>query len=445
MSKLALCSSVFICWTGFASAQDAELEERVRVLEDLVRALAEELELERADIARLESETQVMVEELTQSMEAEVEAVTAAVTPGNDGFRVGDVRIAFGGLIDLDVHVSEFSDGAVPSGSVARDFYIPSLTPVGGASSEVLTDFTSQASRFFLRADRTTGGHRVAANLELDFLLSAQGTETVSNSFAPRLRLGYFDFDNYRFGQDWTTFQNTSAIPESASFLVASDGMVFVRQPVARAPFGGFQIAVENGDTTVTTPAGGRIEADEQFVPDLIARYNWRGDFGNVSFGGILRQLRGEVPGVIDDDSAVGWGLSASGRINTPTGGDVRFNVVGGEGVGRYVGLNAIAGAFVSPAGQLDPIPLVGGFLALRQPLAGSWRFNVGYSGLFADNPELVPGSVTQNVQSAFLSVLTDLAPRVTVGGELLFGRRELGDDEAGDLMRFTFSTKYAF
>ena len=95
------------------------------------------------------------------------------------------------------------------------------------------------------------------------------------------MRRAFVDYKGFRVGQEWTTFQNLSSIPESASFLALSDGIVFNRQAMIRYTSGAFQLAVENGNATVTDLAGGRIEADGNTIPDVIARYNLKSDFGN--------------------------------------------------------------------------------------------------------------------------------------------------------------------
>lgn len=124
---------------------------------------------------------------------------------------------------------------------------------------------------------------------------------------------------------------------------------------------------------------------------------------------------------------------------------DIRFNVVGGEGVGRYVGLAAGRGAVLSPAGELEAVPAFGGLIAWRHPFGETARFNIGYSGLFLDNPSYVPSTTTNSVQSAYAALLWDAAPKLTVGLEAMHGVREEESGADGAISRFTFSTKYAF
>ncbi|HRX75756.1 MAG TPA: hypothetical protein P5341_16720, partial [Hyphomonas sp.] len=239
---------------------------------------------------------------------------------------------------------------------------------------------------------------------------------------------------------EWSTFQNTSAIPESASFLILSDGMIFIRQPQIRYTNGPWMFALENPNTT-TINAGSR---DENIIPDVVARYNWTGAFGNVSVAGIARQLRADFGAT--EEQTFGYGLSVSGMIKAGAKDDIRFNLVGGEGIGRYVGLAASRSAAVDPNGDLEAIPSYGGLIAWRHPFGETARFNIGYSGLFVDNPDYLPAATTtKSVQSAYGALLWDVAPKVTVGFELMHGIREVESGDDGSISRFTFSTKYAF
>ncbi len=433
--KFALLGSAaaMVGTSAQAETHETDLAKRIAALEAMVAEL-------KADLAEEQRTTD---EDIVRLEEAQSVVATDRAAATTDGFRVGETTFKIGGFIDTDAHVTNVSDGSLAGGSVVRDFYIPGATPVGGEES-TYTDLSAEASRLFISADRAVGEHKVGGLVELDFLLSAQGNERVSNSFSPRLRRAFVTVDNVLVGQEWSTFQNTSAIPESASFLTLSDGMVFIRQAQVRYTLGPWQFALENGDATVTPVTGGRIEADSNLVPDVVARYNLKGDFGNLSLSAIGRQLRLET--ATTDEEAFGFGLAAQGRINIGDRDDLRFTLVGGEGVGRYVGLNSVNGAIVDPVtGELEAIPVYGGLIAWRHPFGETARFSLGYSGLFADNPDITPGGQTAQTQSVFGAVLWDIAPKVTMGGELLYGLREAESGTEGEITRFTFSTKYAF
>jgi len=420
-------------------ARIAQLEAMLGELRDEVaatRAMAEEAEAMSHDSA----DAVVRLDQRVQATETQAAPAAAA------GFQAGETRITYGGFVDLDVHVTNTSDGDIASNSIARDFYIPGATPVGGAGDDsVDTDFTAQATRFFFDTMTPSELGDIKTHLEMDFLGSPGGNERVSNSYNPRLRTAWVQLGRWRAGQDWSTFQNTSAIPESASFLVGSDGMIFIRQPLVRYTNGGFQFALENPETTVTPfGGGGRIATDDGAAPDVVARYNVKGDFGNIAFAAIGRNLSYEAPGV--DASTLGYGVSVQGRFNLAEGSDLRFSAAAGEGIGRYIGLNAVNAAVLDANGDLEAIPVYGGLIAYRQSLGGPMRFNVGASYLQADNDaSLTGGGVTRSVYSAWANLLTEIAPGVIVGGELLFGERELENGQTGSLTRFTFSTKYAF
>jgi len=429
--KASLLAASAISLAGLASAQStADLEARIAALEAMVGEL-------KGELAATKAATDQNIVRVEKRVEESVGAMGGAVNIS--GFKVGDATLSFGGFIDADFHVTHLSDGQIASTSIARDFYIPGATPIGGEDA-TFTDFTAEASRFFLKGTQDVGGKKVTGYFELDFLGSAQGNELVSNSYSPRLRRAYIDIDGkLLIGQEWTTFQNLSAIPESASFLALPDGMVFVRQAQLRYTSGNWQFAIENPNTTSFNFGN----VDDNVLPDFIARYNYKGDFGNVSIAGIARQLRADFGAT--EEEVFGWGLSAAGQIKVGAKDDIRFNITGGEGLGRYIGLAASRDTALDTNGDLEAITSYGGLVAWRHPFGDTARFNVGYSGLFIDNPDYLGGGVTKQVQSAFGAVLWDIAPKVTVGTEILYGVRELENGADGEIARFTFSTKYSF
>ena len=443
-TTLAAGVSAAALTAGAQASNPEELEARLAALEAMVAELRNELEAERARSAERDHAMSDRV--VTLETREQAQPVTAAASPPGNGFMAGNTNITYGGFIDIDAHLTDVSDGDLSPTSITRDFYIPGATPVGGAGEgEADFDFTAQGSRFFFATSTPTDYGEVKSRLEFDFLGSPGGNERVSNSYNPRMRVAWAELGNWRIGQDWSTFQNTAAIPESASFLVLSDGMVFVRQAQVRYTNGNFQASLENTDTTVTPfGGGGRIDAGDGAVPDIVARYNLRRDGVNVAFAGIARRLSAEVGGI--DGDAFGWGLSVQGRVSLTESSDLRFSLTGGEGVGRYIGLNAVNGAVATASGDIEPIPVVGGLVAWRQEFGDNRRFNVGYSYLQADNDVALTGSsVTRSVQSGYAALLTSIGGGVTIGGEIMIGSRELEDGTSGTISRITLSTKYAF
>ena len=426
--KVGLLAGTALGLVGPALAQSGDIEERIAALEAMVAELKGELAAEKAKA----DEAIVRIDNVENTMATDRPVTTSS------GFMVGDTTFKLSGFIDVDAHVTNFSDGPVASNSIARDFYIPSATPIGGEEYTV-TDLTAQASRFAVTAQKPVGDNQVTGYLELDFLGSAQGNELVSSSFSPRLRRAYIDYKGWRIGQEWTTFQNTSAIPESASFLILSDGMVFGRQAQIRYTNGPWQFAVENPNTTSLNFGS----VDDNLLPDFVGRYNFRGDFGNISVAAIARQLRADFGA--NEEDVFGYGLSVSGRVNVGDDGDIRFGITGGEGLGRYIGLAASRASALDPNGDLEAITSYGGHIAWRQPVGEGSRISLGYSGLFVDNPDYLGGNVNKQVQSVFGAYLWDVAPKVTLGTEILYGVRELENGLEGDVTRLTFSTKYGF
>ncbi|MEO0467616.1 MAG: DcaP family trimeric outer membrane transporter [Pseudomonadota bacterium] len=426
--KIGLLAGTTLALSGLACADGHDLEDRIAALEAMVQELKTELAQERAEV-----DGAIIRLDQVERAEATDRPVTTT-----SGFMVGDTTFKLSGFIDVDAHATTLSDGGIGSTSIARDFYIPSVTPIGGDETS-FTDITAKASRFALTAQRPVGDRTLTGYIEMDFLGSGQGNELVSNSYSPRLRRAYIDYGNWRAGQEWTTFQNTSAIPESASFLALSDGMVFVRQAQIRYTSGNWQVAIENPNTT-SLNIGSR---DENLLPDVIARYNRKGEFGNVSFAAIGRQLRADFGGI--EEEAFGYGLSVAGRVNVGERDDIRFNLTGGEGIGRYIGLAASRATALDPNGELEAIPSYGGLIAWRHPFGETARFNLGYSGLFVDNPVYLGDQVTASTQSAYAAVLWDPAPKLTTGIELMHGVRELESGADGNITRLTLSTKLGF
>lgn len=201
-----------------------------------------------------------------------VAATLAGLMSSGVAFADDTSRLTIGGYIKLDALFSEFSDGPV-AGDLGRDFYLPALIPVstGDGESASYLDMHAKETRLYLKADTEVEGRKLGAYVEFDFLVNpGSGDERVTNAYNPGLRRAYISFENWTFGQDWSTFQNGVALPESLDFIgYPSGGTPFIRQPLVRYTLGGFDVSVENPETTITQADGTRVTADQNTTPDL--------------------------------------------------------------------------------------------------------------------------------------------------------------------------------
>ena len=176
-----------------------------------------------------------------------------------------DTKVNFSGYLKADALISQYSDGTLGAGNFGRDFYIPSLTPVGGAEENTQFDAHIRQSRFrFTTNTALDSGEKLTGVLEFDFQTTVDGNERVSNSYTPRVRHAFIQYNNWLIGQTWSTFQDTSALPETLDFVGVTDGTIFVRQTMVRYSANGFAIALENPESTITPfGGGGRIVGDD--------------------------------------------------------------------------------------------------------------------------------------------------------------------------------------
>lgn len=242
-------------------------------------------------------------------------AATSSAIAGYEIDVTDNDKLTFGGYIKID---ARYVDGDV----AYKDFWIGD----GAALSQDASQFKIFANETRFNTKYVHGD--VMGFIEMDFW-GGGGNEIVSNSANPRIRHAFVKYKDLTVGQTWSTFMNTSAIPESADFAGATTGLVFIRQGQVRYNVGDFQVSLENPESW-----GGDTANDS--VPDVIARYNFKGDWGSVSVSGLARQLNTTL-----GNSESAFGASVAGRIKTGEKDDIRFQFHQGE-LGRYVGVAAV-------------------------------------------------------------------------------------------------------
>ncbi|KRG44491.1 hypothetical protein ARC78_04895 [Stenotrophomonas pictorum JCM 9942] len=433
------------------TAREKALEARVAELERQVQLLVSTQQQQQGAITQTQSEVQQV-----RTVQAE-RAATPALPPGKQPIQVTSITpgatpgttFKFGGFIKADFLATQTGDGQLADDATGRALYLPGQTPVqgaGGSGERSDMDYNAHAkfSRFNLGVDHVAdNGDKAGALVEMDFFGNALGNQTATNTYGVTLRHAYMYWNNWLAGQTWSNFMDAASIPEAVDFVGPTDGVLFVRQAQVRYTKGGLSVALENPETTLI----GAPNSDRGSVPDLTVRYGWKGDWGTFGVAGLLRQLKVDNQVTGADASKIAGGLTLGGKWVMADSDSLHYQLTGGEGIARYVGLGITAdSAYDAARDELDLTGVLAGYVGWRHAFSPQLRTNLIYARSDYDNDATITGPlVTKSVQSIRGNVFYTPMPKVDIGAELMYGVREIEDGRKGDIRRVQFTTKYSF
>ncbi|MEE4192989.1 MAG: DcaP family trimeric outer membrane transporter [Halieaceae bacterium] len=420
-------------------------------------AASEDVEGRIAELERQLAELKTMMASNTVAIENNAEEIEV-VRPIRKG-----TEFKYGGYVQLDSITTDYQEGD-PGNPLINDFLVPSLIPVepqeGNADNFVETNIHAKSSRFYFTTSTPTDVGTVSSRIELDFMLSRNGDERISNSWNSRIRHAYVKWQynedsSLLAGQTWSTFFNVAALPDLLDF-VGPVGTIFDRQPLVRWTTGPWQFSVENPATRLNRVVDGlpQIRLDDaEDLPDIVARYNGKVGDLSWSFAAIGRDLgyedRSESNSFkMDSDEKFGYGLSLAGKWMLGRN-DLRFMASYGSALGRYMGLNSYNDGYIADDGDIETIDQWGAFIAYQHYWAPKWRSTFSLSASGADNPDMNDFMDADSLNKSYQSFHANLnyfpAPRLQIGGEVAYAYRELEDGREGDLYRVQFAVKHAF
>ena len=443
------------------TAKEQELEKRVAELEKMVQQLVAEKAAAPAPAPAPAAATAAAAPD-----KAPIQGVS--ITPN----AAPNTTFLLTGFVKADANFTNTSDGELGDSASGRDFYVPGQTPVGGLDEGTDLNAHVKQSRVNFGTDTILeGGDKLSTRFEIDFFGSALGSQNVSNTYAPVLRHAYVQWRSWLVGQTWSNFMDVATLPEVADFIGTTDGTTFVRQPQVRWTKGGLSLSAENRETSITPYTAGALpvppaaqpgrsfSSDDGWMPDLTARYAWKGSWGHVAAAGLVRELVHEstaaqfsttgINAPIDDSTWTG-SLSVSGKFMIGKD-DLRWMALYGN-LGRYVALNFANDAILNSDGELESVDGYAGFVAYRHIWGGSgaWRSTLAYALQSYDNDSSL--SATSNAHSpnkSSWSVLGNVfyspLPKLDIGAEYRYAERELENGTDGDLNRLQLTTKYSF
>ncbi len=338
--------------------------------------------------------------------------VATSVDANNPTFRLGGVTVTLGGFIDTTALYRSRNLTAGTSTSF-------NSIPYGNSVNAHLSEFraTAQPSRFsVLVQGKPTAEINLAGYFEGDF--NASGTSSNSNqtnSYTPRMRLAYAQYDDSRyglhllFGQNWSlaTAGTVGITPRKEGLPPTIDagyipGVVYTRAPQVRVvkDFGGkfwlgasleapqetYAFAGATASTSVPNlvlPPFGNQKVGESLTfnslgtgylnstasysydtaPDIIVKAAADPGFGHYEAYGLgsFFKARTSVVGAGTTRTVFGGGIGGSAVIPiVPKYVELTGNVLGGYGIGRY-GAGQLPDATFKADGAPAPLPEIMG------------------------------------------------------------------------------------
>ncbi len=378
--------------------------------------------------------------ELKQRIETLEKRIDSLEGEGRLKFANGTV-VEIGGYIKTDF-IYDFDE------ALGDAFNVDGISITAADDNARFRAHTRQSRLFFKTTTQTNSGP-LKTHLEFDFFGSG-GNEVFSNSYSPRLRHAYGSWNGWTVGQTWSNFMPIESYPTTVDFNGPA-GIPFVRQAQIRYTFpvsGNVMISasLENsefsgrdaaGTISESTTSGIRAGIDQ--APDFTLAATWKGEKALVKLAGVLRKFDSPT----SNDTATGWGVNLSGNASLWEGGTLYGSLTYGDGIGRYL-INGFAqDAFVDAAGNLQTIEAIGATFGVSQ--AFSPKLTGGLTlGYYEVNDTFAPTD-TDNVSTAHLSLFYKPTERMTVGAELVYGRREIANGSSDDASRLQTSVQFSF
>jgi len=327
------------------------------------------------------------------------------------------------------------------------------------------TYFSARQTRFGVQSGVQTGLGELFTQFEWELF----GVGVDAGQTTIRLRHAYGQLGHFGVGQYWSPFMDIDVFPNSVEYW-GPNGMAFFRNIQVRwMPIMGdtrLTFALErpgaSADGGIYT---GRVALDDinaRFpVPDFSAEYRSAHDWGYVEIAGIVRYIKWEDAGIIDDidlsGDAIGWGFNLSSNLYIDKNNLFRLSVLYGEGVENYMNDAPVDVAIDTTEKNGVALPVFGAVAFFEHNWSEKFSSTIGWSMLSIDNSDGQEYSAFKLGNYALGNVIYYPVPSVMMVAEVQFGNREnLGEPseelpenveyfKTYDIWKVQFSFKYSF
>ncbi len=313
------------------------------------------------------------------------------------------------------------------------DYFLPAAIPVEGDPAKgggARFNVTAKASRLSLdvRAPTLAGSPRFY--FENDFF----GAGSANLNF--NVRHLYGQYHNLILGQTYSAFEDADAWPDTLDYE-GPNGMVSLRQPQLQYQLPldrqwRLSASVEKPASQVDGGADSTVQPDNH-APDIGFNARWaEAACGHVQLAAVFRVL-GAESATNGNQTAAGGGLSLSAVKSLFARDSLQAQSLLGRGIGRYLNDNISNNdAAYDAAGDLQALPCLAAVLGYTHYWTEVWRSTASYGFVQINNAEAQGPDAYHRTHYASLNLMWQPYPRLTMGLEGLYGRKETHSGAAG-------------
>ncbi|MGE9292072.1 MAG: DcaP family trimeric outer membrane transporter, partial [Puniceicoccales bacterium] len=261
----------------------------------------------------------------------------------------------------------------------------------------------------------------------------------------------YGEWEGLRIGYGYSAMTDENAIPATLDYEGPNSLIITynaqIRYTRALLDLGDAEL-VGLASLEAASPSVTNANSTDQRAPDIIVGAALRGDNWHVQATGVLSSFSSQT--AVGTSDALGWGLSLSGAWNFTEDDELMAWASGGSGYANY--LQDVSGlgldAYVDASGQLQTIGAWGFGVGYEHSWtdAVSSTFTIGYINIDDENTGgVINPFVMHETYYASGNVVWQIFPELTVGAELLYGRKRAINGSDGDDFRLQITTRYSF
>lgn len=425
---------------AYAAADDQQTERLQRQIDALQQQL-QGLQKQVSETKKTAQQAQTQASKASSAVEgayAQAPAGKGAYPTKAAPWMVGGVKLSWGGFIAAEGVYRSRNEAA----DIGSDFNNMPY-PISPLYNEHETRFSARQSRLWFGADGAISQTQtIKAYFEMDFLGAATTANSIeSNSYTPRIRQGFMNYDDNGSGWHVLAGQAWSLLTQNRNGIKARDenvpltidaqyvvGFNWTRNAQIRvvndiAPGVTIGVSAESPQVRFQTPSAGNpngysvltgstgtqsglMDTLQSYsldtIPDFIEKIAFDPGFGHYEAIGLQRWFNDRTlctggntlapcnTGATANNTTFGWGVGGNALLPViPKGLDLQGSVLYGQGIGRY-GSGQLPDVTTTASGSLTPVTtlqsMVGAVAHILPTTdvyvyAGLERSNANYAG----------------------------------------------------------------